>query len=92
MIIIYNKDKQKVQGLVDKILQEHPEYGEVTVIGDLSELPEDVVEKKRLTSIIYRRFQILKNLSKKTRPSFKNYPVSTGKRKIRPVRNSNIKH
>ena len=42
MIIIYNKDKQKVQELVDKILQEHPEYGEVTVIGDLSELPENV--------------------------------------------------
>ena len=42
MIIIYNKDKQKVQELVDKILQEHPEYGEVKVIGDLSELPEDL--------------------------------------------------
>lgn len=41
MIIIYNKDKQKVQELVDKILQEHPEYGEVTVFGDLSELPEN---------------------------------------------------
>ena len=40
MIIIYNKEKQKVQQLVDKILQEHPEYGEVMVIGDLSELPE----------------------------------------------------
>lgn len=40
MIIIYNKEKQKVQELVDKILQEHPEYGEVMVIGDLSELPE----------------------------------------------------
>lgn len=44
MIIIYNKEKQKVQELVDKILQEHPEYGEVRVISDLSELPEDVVE------------------------------------------------
>lgn len=42
MIIIYNKDKQKIQELVDKILQEHPEYGEVKVIGDLSELPEDL--------------------------------------------------
>lgn len=42
MIIIYNKDKQKVQELVDKILQEHPEYGEVKVIGDLSELPKDL--------------------------------------------------
>lgn len=42
MIIIYNKEKQKVQELVDKILQEHPEYGEVRVISDLSELPEDV--------------------------------------------------
>ena len=40
MIIIYNKEKEKVQQLVDKILQEHPEYGEVMVIGDLSELPE----------------------------------------------------
>lgn len=42
MIIIYNKEKQKVQELVDKILQEHPEYGEVTVIGDLNELPENI--------------------------------------------------
>lgn len=42
MIIIYNKDKQKVQELVNKILQEHPEYGEVTVISDLSELPENI--------------------------------------------------
>lgn len=42
MIIIYNKEKEKVQELVDKILQEHPEYGEVTVIGDLSELPENI--------------------------------------------------
>lgn len=42
MIIIYNKEKQKVQELVDKILQEHPEYGEVIVIGDLSELPENI--------------------------------------------------
>lgn len=42
MIIIYNKEKQQVQQLVDKILQEHPEYGEVMVIGDLSELPEDL--------------------------------------------------
>lgn len=40
MIIIYSKEKQKVQELVDKILQEHPEYGEVKVISDLSELPE----------------------------------------------------
>ena len=42
MIIIYNKDKQKVQALVDKILQEHPEYGEVKVISDLSELSENI--------------------------------------------------
>lgn len=42
MIIIYNKEKQKVQELVDKILQEHPEYGEVIVIGDLNELPENI--------------------------------------------------
>lgn len=42
MIIIYNKENQKVQGLVDKILQEHPEYGEVRVISDLSELPENI--------------------------------------------------
>lgn len=42
MIIIYDKDKQKVQELVDKILQEHPEYGEVKVISDISELPEDL--------------------------------------------------
>lgn len=42
MIIIYSKEKQKVQELVDKILQEHPEYGEVTVIGDLSELPQNI--------------------------------------------------
>lgn len=42
MIIIYNKEKEKVQELVDKILQEHPEYGKVTVIGDLSELPENI--------------------------------------------------
>lgn len=42
MIIIYNKDKRKVQELVDKILQEHPEYGEINVIGDISELPEDL--------------------------------------------------
>lgn len=42
MIIIYNKDKQKVQELVDKILQDHPEYGEVKVISDISELPEDL--------------------------------------------------
>ena len=42
MIIICNKDKQKVQDLVDKILKEHPEYGEIKVIGDLSELPEDL--------------------------------------------------
>lgn len=42
MIIIYNKDKQKVQELVDKILQKHPEYGEINVIGDISELPEDL--------------------------------------------------
>lgn len=42
MIIIYNKEKQKVQELVDKILQEHPEYGEVIVIGDLRELPENI--------------------------------------------------
>ena len=40
MIIIYDKEKQKVQELVDKIQQEHPEYGEIKVIGDLSELPE----------------------------------------------------
>lgn len=42
MIIIYNKEKQKVQELVDKILQEHPEYGEVTVISDLNELPQNI--------------------------------------------------
>lgn len=40
MIIIYNKEKEKVQELVDKILHEHPEYGEVKVISDLSELPK----------------------------------------------------
>lgn len=42
MIIIYSKEKQKVQGLIDKIQKEHPEYGEVTVISDLSELPQNI--------------------------------------------------
>ena len=53
MIIIYNKEKQKVQELVDKILQEHPEYGEVRVISDLSELPEDVVEVPSAEALIW---------------------------------------
>ena len=42
MIIIYSEEKEKAQELVDKILQEHPEYGEITVISDLSELPQNI--------------------------------------------------
>ena len=55
MIIIYDKEKEKVQELVDKILQEHPEYGDVNVIGDLSELPEDLkieVKEEDLDDVI----------------------------------------
>lgn len=42
MVVLYSKEKQKVQALVNKILQEHPEYGEVIVISGLSELPESI--------------------------------------------------
>ena len=42
MIIIYSKEKEKAQELIDKIRQEHPEYGEITVISDLSELPQNI--------------------------------------------------